>query len=293
MDDSLNDARHVAVDDRPPASGSQTTQRWLTIAADDTADYPGVVNELIGKERDGLHIKSVFKPDEVQRVLGNLTPDDPWTQQPFGSMLGMPINQLGDHPTSRDAYLDDTERCRPLYSDAFGFDPHQRVASVVEPMTGGLPCLPAAEDGRDYNPGNIRIYEGGRGGLRAHVGNEFFDTGIDGALSHLLTTTLGRNHMSYFIVLQQPRGGGALSVFDMLFTDHPTHQRRFDCEERDDGWFDQLPCVQFDPSPGDMILFGGGWRWHRVDPVVGPTPRITYGGFASPSRDGTSINFWC
>lgn len=265
----------------------------MDVDADRVAEYPGLVNSLLDKDFDGMILRGVFKPDEVERALGRIDPSDPWTEEPFGSMLGMPLNQLGDRPTPRDPYLDDTERCRPLYTEIFGLDPHERVASVVEPMAGGLRCCPPEEGGRAYNPGNVRIYEGGRGGLRAHAGNEFVDTGERGALSHLLTTTRCRDHLSYFVVLQRPTSGGQLAVFDLLFTEHRTHERTFDCEYRDDEFFDALPGLRFDPGPGDMVLFGGGWRWHRIDPVVGPTPRVTYGGFASPSTDGRNLHFWC
>lgn len=282
----------------PPAaapSPREVTLRWHTIPASETPNHPGLIHDLIAKRIDGMVIEGVYTPDEVERVLDRMgaTEDRGWTPEPFGSMLGMPLNQLGDWATDRIPFLDDSERWRPIYEELFGFDPSQRIVEVLQPMAEGLAIGPPTEDGREYNPGNLRIYEPGRGGLRAHAGNEFIPVAAPGAMNHLLTQTQVRDHMSFFAVLQRPEIGGALSVYDLLYVDHPEHVRRWDGEDRDDAFFDEYPCIKVDPDPGDMVIFGGGWRWHRVDPVDGTIPRVTYGGFASPALVGSAINIWC
>ncbi|OWY61372.1 hypothetical protein B7486_64135, partial [cyanobacterium TDX16] len=176
---------------------------------------------------------------------------------------------------------------------AFGFDPHQRVAEVLEPMSGGRPVTAPTEEGRDYNPGNVRWYDPGLGGLRSHVGNEFRYLAEEGAMKHLIQTTAVEDHLSYFVVLQPPTEGGALAVFDLLWEDENENIKPWDSAMRDDRWFDTQSALRLSPGPGDMILFGGGWRWHRVDPVGGDRPRITYGGFAAPSRDDRELHMWC
>jgi len=277
-----------------PAGPPTAELDWRYVPAAETADHPRLLHELNAKQFDGMLVTGVFTPDEVSQALERLAAvSDGWTPEPFGAMLGMPLNHLGDHAANRDPYLDDTDACRDIYLEVFGFDPHQRIADVLQPMAEGLQLVAPTEDGRSYNPGNLRTYEPGLGGLRAHVGNEFIDTSAPGAMRHLLSTTRTRDHMSYFVVLQPSLEGGDLSVYDLLFVDHPTHERRWDGTYRDDAWFDELSCLRLSPGPGDMILFGGGWRWHRVDPIEGSIPRITYGGFASPSLDGERIHFWC
>lgn len=278
----------------PPVPPPPADLRWLTIDAADTAAHPGLVNDLIAKRIDGMMIRGVFTPDEIDRALASFAGlTDEWSPQAFGAMLGMPLNQVGANSQDRTPHLDDTDRCQPLYRAAFGFDPHQRVADVLSPMTGDLAVAAPVENGRAYNPGNIRRYEPGMGGLKSHAGNEFIGLVAEGAMSHLLTTTDPYDHMSYFVVLQPSEGGGSLSVFDLLWERHSDA----DADEtwagyRNDSWFDGIPALRLDPGPGDMILFGGGWRWHRVDPVTGPIPRITYGGFAAPSRDGRELHLF-
>ena len=53
-----------------------------------------------------------------------------------------------------------------------------------------------------------------------------------------------------------------------------------------------VPGLVVDPNPGDLVVFGGGRRFHRVEPIGGETPRITYGGFAASSKDGDEVNCW-
>ena len=123
------------------------------------------------------------------------------------------------------------------------------------------------------------------------MGNEFRRDLAEHGMKHLLTTTSVKDHLSYFIVLQQPDEGGELSVYDLKWDeDDASNDDRVDM--RDDSRFDDMPALKLDPGPGDLILFGGGWRWHRVEPLTGKVPRVTYGGFCARSHDGREIHWW-
>ena len=82
-------------------------------------------------------------------------------------------------------------------------------------------------------------------------------------------------------------------VYDLLYEDHPEHDALWEFGDRDDSFFDDYPGTAIDAAPGSMVLFGGGPRWHRINPVFGARPRVTYGGFAAPSLDGERLDFWC
>ena len=248
--------------------------RWLTMDAADTHRHPGLINDLIAKETDGVTVRGVFDRasiDSALELFTSLTTE--WSPQVFGSMLGMPLNQVGSMSQDRTPHLDDTERCRQIYARGFGFDPHERLVEVLNPMQRGLEISVPMEGDRPYNPGNIRRYDPGLGGLRAHAGNEFIDLVRDGAMSHLLRTTCVVDHLSYFVVLQPSVIGGRLSVFDLLWDEH-VHEDDEWAGSRDDAWFDDIPALQLSPGPGDLILFGGGWRWHRVRQGGGPGSAI-------------------
>lgn len=250
--------------------------------------------EVLRREFDGLTVRGVFDPDVISTALARFEESvDDRQQFIFGSMLGMPVSQIGDVSTDRAPFFADTVKCRALYRDAFGFDPHERLVQQISPLFDGTELVAPTENGHGYNPGNMRWWEAGKGGLPAHAGNEFIGLVGDGAMSHLLTTTRVADHWSYFVVLQRAEIGGALSVYDLLHDDYAQHDTSWADAGRDDSFFDTVNHIKVDAGPGDLVLFGGGWRWHRVDPVEGSRPRITYGGFAAPSVAGDAIHFWC
>lgn len=268
--------------------------RWIDTAGSATADHPTAIGDIFARRLDGLTITDVFTRNEISLALDRLAshPNER-TGSMFGTMLGMSLAEIAGHanPGDRTAYLDSVERCRAIYHEAFGFDPHERVAAVVSPLTGGLVVEPPVEGGRSYNPGNVRWFEPGRGGLPAHVGNEFQMHG-DVSMAHLRTTTVTLDHLSWFVVLQAPDSGGELSVFDRVVGSHAAADPRWAEHGRDDAEFGLLPARRMALVPGEMVVFGGGWRWHRVEEVRGQRPRITYGGFAGPSIDGRSLHVW-
>jgi hypothetical protein len=285
----LRRSRHdVRVADRP------VQLRWFDIPADRTAEHPGLIPRLVAKEFDGMTITGVFSEDELRRTVPALDAmRGVATPQVFGSMLGMPLNMIGDESQDLTPFLDDTDRCQPLYREAFGFDPAERLRSVLSPMAGDLRLDPPTEQGRPYNFANVRWYDPGSGGLKAHAGNEFIQIAAKGAMSHLLAQTRVWDHISWFVVLQPPEAGGQLSVYDLLWADYHDHETAWSDATRDDSFFDTVACMQPNLGAGDMVMFGGGWRWHRVDQVRGTIPRMTYGGFASPALAGEVLNVWC
>jgi hypothetical protein len=266
---------------------------WAEIRATDTSAHPGFLLDMLDKKHDGMTISGVFTRAEIDRALPVFEAHRAdFTPEPFGSMLGMPLGQ-GGMSRDRTAQIEDGLRARAIYRKAFGFDPHDRLVEVLTPMAGDLHLSYPTEGGRPYNAGNVRYYEPGMGGLRAHVGNEFLDISGSGSMSHLAETTRVRNHLSYFVVLQPPLEGGELSVYDLDYGTHPVHETPWDSALRDDRAFDRMRCRRFSPGPGDLIVFGGGWRWHRIEPVHGTRTRVTYGGFAAPDAAGQVLHLWC
>jgi hypothetical protein len=271
----------------------QLELRWDTLAAHELPAHPTLLRQLLDGEIDGITVTGVFSAEEAADAVARLDALREREAMPhaFGSLLGMALGMVTREDGDRSRHIADAARCKPLYREAFGVDPFQRLAEVLAPIAEGLPLVPASEDGQDYNPGQVRWWDPGKGGLTAHVGNEFRRHLEDGAMKHLVTTTDITDHLSYFVVLQRCTEGGALSVYDLLFEDNRGRDG-WDSAMPDDSWIEDRPCVRFDPEPGSLILFGGGWRWHRVDPPGGETPRITWGGFAARSLDGREVHFW-
>lgn len=258
--------------------------------AGDLGGHGDLLLQLERREVDAILVHDLLSPTEVARAVAGLDAvrDDAATEM-FGHVLGMPLMRLGDGEQDRTPYYDSTVAARELCTTAFGFDPHDRVRSVVEQMSGGLPLVVPEEDGRKYNPGTVRWYLENQGGLYPHVGNEFVQQNENGALTHLLTVNQIRDWISWFMVLRRPRAGGTLTVYDLLHEDRPDD---IDDPAAREALFASLDSVTFDPDPGTAIFFCGGWRYHRVEDIEGPIPRMTYGGFMRPDRERRAINLW-
>lgn len=264
---------------------------WLSVEAGDPRAHAGVLDALLDRQLDGITVRGVLGADEASAMLRRLPPDA-WSEWTFGGLIGRSVGMVGESERERTEYFAEATAARALFAESLGFDPHQRIAEVLSPMAGGAALLAPGAPGRSYLPGQLRKWLPGRS-LPAHIGNEFHSDREDSAVDDLAATTRVRDHLSYFVVLQAPESGGALSVYEL--TEQEEDGRRlgpFGLADRDDSFFDEVPRVQFTPVVGDLIVFGGGWRWHRVDPVGGSTERITYGGFCAPSVDGQNLHLW-
>lgn len=277
---------------RKPAKAVAAGPDWLEIDATDLVAHDDLLHRLMTDEIIGVTLRGVFPREACEHAAATIRDHEAiFTPVVFGSVLGRPLLQDGMSPDRR-PHLDDAERAWPAYRTLFGFDPHEQIATMLAPILGSLAWSSPTEDGRRYNPGNIRVMEPGGGGLVAHAGNEFLYTTGPGSGSHLLATTDAFDHLSYFVVLQRPEGGGTLSVFDKLWQ-NPDETGALPQPLGYDHEFDGIAARTIDAAPGDMVLFRAGRRYHRVEPIEGTRPRLTYGGFTAPSRDGAALNCWC
>lgn len=258
---------------------------WPEFRADSLAAAGPIVDQVLDIELAGATIHQVLSPDEVARGLEGLAAVSESAKNDFGGgrLLGMALGEIGT--TDLTPYFDNTDRSRAILGDCFGFDLNDRVESVIAQLAPGERVTRAVEGDRQFNPGQVRWFEAGRQGLPAHIGTEFLDITAQTAMKHLSQVADVPQHLSYFIVLQQPMVGGSLSVFHLNRDQYRTHTMPWGNSNRDDSWFDSVPHRVIDPPAGSMIVFGGGWHWHRVEPISGFTPRITYGGFFARSID--------
>lgn len=264
---------------------------WRTVAASDTDQHPELVNRLLDRSIDGVTVTGVFTPDECATAIEALRREQ-WGEIFWGEYIGLALGMLTPDDVDRSRYYDDAAEAQRVKLATFGFDPHERLADVLRPAWSGGPIVAPAEDGRPYNPGQVRYWAPDQGGLRAHVGNEFRRALATYAMKHLITTTSVTDHLSYFIVMQRASVGGQLSVYDLTWEEDAAEEFE-NLPVRDDSIFDDHPGrLIVDAGPGDLVLFGGGWRWHRVEPPSGEVPRITYGGFCAPSVDDNELHFW-
>lgn len=62
----------------------------------------------------------------------------------------------------------------------------------------------------------------GRGGLRAHTGNEFLELHQDAGMSWLNENSAVFNSMSYFVLISKPEREGELTLYDLKWSDAKT-----------------------------------------------------------------------
>jgi hypothetical protein len=274
--------------------GEEADLNWIDLDAADAAAHPSAMADIAARRLDGITVTGVLDPDECERAIAGLERHcDEQVEAIFGSMLGMSLANLAQRsgdPHDRSPYFDDAERVMEIYQEAFGHDPFDRVGEVMSKLAGGVAVGPPKESGRQYLAGNVRWMHAGGRGLPAHVGNEF--QLANPAHEHLERVARVQDHYSWFVILQPPEEGGALAVFDLIYETHVPTDTSWRSVGRDDEDFDHLPARRIAPEAGALVLFGGGWRWHRVDRIPSGRPRVTYGGFAGPSSDGTAIHSW-
>lgn len=269
---------------------------WLELDAPQARDHPGLLAAIRRREVDGFTMSGVFSADECQQAVDVLARrrDEFPNAAIFGTMLGLPLAEIARLPSDGgglERYFDVAERSRAFHVEAFGLDPLDRIREVLAPMADGMSIETPSRHGRKYATANVRWMEPGGGGLPAHVGNEFL-MHEDESTDHLRSTTTTIDHYSWFMVLQPPSAGGALSLFDLLFDSDATELGAWGEAGRDDSYLEQIGCHKIYPAAGSLIVFCGGRRWHRVDPIEGDRARVTYGGFAGVGVDGDSIQFW-
>lgn len=271
-----------------------TTLRWIDTDRAGAADHGDLLGAVLRRELDGATVSDVVDAKTAARALQMLDARGPeMSPVLFGRVLGRPLaeHRSQGEDDSLDDYLRQAARCRQQYREAFGEDPHHRIGRVLRDLAGGADVRPPTRDGAEYNPGSVRWYEGGGGGLPAHVENEF-EMHADASMAHLRQVVDTRDHLSFFVVLQRPTAGGALTLYDLVDGQPPPGLAPWVEDGRDDEPLEAYALASLDPPVGTLVVFGGGWRWHRVDPVNGPRPRVTYGAFLAPFRDGVGLAAW-
>lgn len=280
---------------------TQTALHIFDTKRNDRAGLAGTILKLYDGSLDAVVVRQAFPVDVLESVASRLQRSDaaePW-ERPNSVVPSEDIWVLGtDTPAtptckaprgaSLDAYLDGAskhvEASRVFPST---FDVAAETARLLSELADGRPVtVPASGNGRGYTPYTLRLLKEGK---QISVHHDYhYKLDLYRELSPLLdTTTL----ISFFVTLQRPDSGGALIVY-ALNSDDPAQPRlangRSDLAAIEAGYENE----RFELYPGDFILLTSGRRFHRVEPIVGATPRITLGGFLALDRNHERVLFW-
>ena len=112
---------------------------------------------------------------------------------------------------------------------------------------------------------------------------------IYGDLTPRLDTT---TCISFFVVLQRPKNGGRLCVYALKPNEEGDLPRlphgMLDPQVVDE----RVPHTFFDVQEGDLIAFGSGRLYHRVERVGGARNRVTMGGFLAFDTAHERVLYW-
>jgi hypothetical protein len=248
---------------------------------------------------DGFLVKGVLSTDEANTILGNLDKLDPKykKENPSGYTYPAPFAIARDEQ-SVDEYLEGGEYFINQSSDNLAIDIIGRIKKVFEKISGGRQILtpPGNKPNSYFTPSTIRVLIPNFGGIHLHSGN-YFQKEFPSFFEFLSHEIDFRDQLSYFIMIQPPKLGGELTIYDIEWRDSETKSSLHENKEitLKDGTIlkvDNIKRMYISPEAGDMIMFAGGPIWHRVEDILGENERITVGGFMAFSHDDKKVYFW-
>jgi hypothetical protein len=256
----------------------------LEVGSEDLERHATLVDEIYAGTALGVVVRNVLDRDAVQRALDRLQRADASAPRselvPRAYTLGIMLAPTAPRPDGPDfeTYL----RVSAGWSAValLGAEDHRRIDAALSALAGGRPVeVPTTPDGRSYAPATLRVFLDG-GGAPAHC-----DTYPPLACHRHLDSIVDRaTQISWYVPLSVPEAGGTLTIFSLAHG-QPSAAAPERALERSES-------VRYSISPGDLLVFDGGRRFHRVDVCSGPTPRRTFGGFAGLSQAHDRLYRW-
>jgi len=262
-------------------------------------EWPNGLADICDGRTDGLVIHNAFSREEIERIAGRLNRRGPLPDSPFGDILiyGPPLyvetSDLGRYCREASEFR---RFCAELCEGGRDFE--ARIEELLGAMAGDRTVeLPSAPDGSPYTPATIRILEVGQG-TGWHFENQFLHA--TSGYRHLSTLINHDDHLAYFVVLEAPKEGGELVLYDLKW--HETEW--LDTEiggVRCTGTVGGQPIgkvlgryakMNMNPPPGALVVFDGGNILHRVSPAANSGRRVSIGGFVAFSKGRRHVYYW-
>lgn len=258
--------------------------------------YPTLFEDMYEGRIDGIIVKNFISQDELDHFYKSLREQKQdivdTREKKFGFFLGKSL--YNSDPDLKE-YLDKAELFEKELLTLFNFDYCARFQKVLEYLAEGKKvCRPTHSSGRNYLGATIRFMEPHKGALVEHCGLQFYD--IFAETAEIESTIDKSNQISAFCCLQQAEKGGALQLFDITY--QQTHLLKDQSLDGLKNFHNLMKVVRkrgytnVKPNEGDLLLFNGGWIWHRIQNIKGNIPRITIGSFTAFSKDRSEVYYW-
>ena len=248
-----------------------------------------------------LVIRDALGADELKVATQSLTDKNLSWSSPNAGMRGGELRTLGAAATpcftaftgpQRDEYLESVASEPSLTHEIFqDFNLLDHLADLFSELGGGLPAAPPpyldhASSSTRWLPFNYRALDPGVQ-IYSHHDNHYRLPIYQGLGNEYDRSSA----LSWFLTLQAPDAGGALTIYGLWGSDPnpPMLPTRFmDTEALEK----EYHRVSLDLQEGDLVIFNAGRNVHRVTPVEGTHPRFTLGGFMTLSTQRDRIGFW-
>lgn len=260
-----------------------------------------LIHQIKERTLDGFIAKSILSKQEVEDVLlflRNLS-EDFYMTTPSGKIFPRPFAILG----SSNEKIDEYESFNKIFEQKKLENP--AIKNILKKLDDtikffasnfNVSCPTIKLKDIPVSPGTFRYLFKNKGGLYVHSGNYFQEQ--NEFFYEMVKNDIDMNdQLSYFIVLQNSEQGGELTLYDLIWE---KGQTKTDAHNNDfvilkDGtkvFVETLKKLKLKPNVGDILIFYGGYIWHRVEDIRGETPRVTLGGFLNFSKDEKELLYW-
>ena len=263
--------------------------RCLDINFDSINEHSGIMRNLWSDQLDGIIIRDVVSKSFISEFLqlvtdsgANIPSISYYWGQVFGRVLTSQLDDIDEY--FKDALLYDSNLPQIWGNSSSSWPTF--FSQILQILYGQLACIPQLSNGKFLLSSTVRLISHGKE-LTTHCGNQFAQN--TSKLYDLSRISILDDQVSYFLLLQPPFEGGELSIFDAKWSDRSEILSAGatlvqTIESRD--------SLKLDLKAGDLLIFQGGQIYHRVERIHGSIPRITLGGFITPSLDMQKLYFW-
>ena len=273
--------------------------RWAAIQTDDAGGYADAIEDIYRDRLDAIVLRQSFPAGPAAHALRRIRDNDgiPWLRPnrtgPNADIrvLGIAATPSFENPQGpgTDTYFDNVEFYEQATDGLFeaDFSVARCIEGLLGRISGGRPVERLVNtDGRVFAACSVRSLPEGQCIIvhndYGHIELPIY-ADVVSALDRAIT-------LSFFAVLQAPESGGRLFVHGVTDSDDVP---------RLPGGFPDGEAIRrrykyhaFDLGAGDVIVFGAGKFYHHVEPVGGPRPRVTLGGFLALSSDRRKVLYW-
>lgn len=257
-------------------------------------------SQIYSRIIDGVIIRGVFNKDECLEINKIIQNHKELSEQAKGYYVYPPTCFFPDFLNDlQKLYFEKSNQHTASIDYLFSFDFRPRIFNLLKKLAKdrSISELYGPDKKNNFLYGNFRVMysETGNGATsNIHTGHALTKRSKDFAYSHLMGNIDFDNQLSYFLLSQNSKSGGEISIYNFSFDDYPNVSQNgvFYDINNNPTYSTAKDFKSYRLEPGDMIFFSGGRLYHRVEVVEGDIPRITFGGFVASDFKQNDLYYW-